>query len=101
MTRLDDFLGPLHQGVWEVVVPKQEVTEPLDESWKKSEINVPSPEMVASYRKGQYHTHETKEEWKTHMDRYDPETSPGMHLVDDAPLVLMLWGKRGVPPIGW
>jgi uncharacterized membrane protein HdeD (DUF308 family) len=92
MPKLDDFLGPLHEGVWEVVVSKQDVTEPLDDGWKKSEINVPSPEMVASYRKGQYHTHETKEEWKTHMDRYDPETNPGMHLVDDAPLVLMLWG---------
>ncbi len=92
MTKLDDFLGPLHQGVWEVVVSKSDVTEPLDEGWKKSEINVPSPEMIASYRKGQYHTHETKEEYKTHMDRYDPEKSPGLHLIDDAPLVLMLWG---------
>jgi uncharacterized membrane protein HdeD (DUF308 family) len=92
MTKLDDFLGPLHQGVWEVVVSKSDVTEPLDAGWKKSEINVPSPEMIASYRKGQYHVHETKEEYKTHMDRYDPEKSPGLHLVDDAPLVLMLWG---------
>jgi uncharacterized membrane protein HdeD (DUF308 family) len=92
MTKLDDFLGPLHQGVWEVVVSKSEVTEPLDEGWKKSEINIPSPEMIASYRKGQYHTHETKEEYKTHMDRYDPEKSPGLHLIDDAPMVLMIWG---------
>lgn len=92
MTRLDDFLDPLHQGVWEVVVSKTDVTEPLDEGWKKSEINIPSPEMVASYRKGQYHVHETKTEFKTHMDRYDPEKSPGLHLVDDAPLVLMIWG---------
>jgi hypothetical protein len=64
MTRLDDFLGPLHEGVWEVVVPKDTVTEPPDTGWKKSGINVPSPGTLASYRKGRYHVHETKTEWR-------------------------------------
>ena len=92
MPRLDDFLQPLHQGVWEVSVPKEEVTEPLDEGWKKSEINLPSPGVLASYRKGQYHVHETEDEWKVHVDRYDPEEHPFLHLADDAPLVFMISG---------
>lgn len=90
MTRLDDFLGPLHEGVWEVVVPKDAVTEPLDTGWKKSGINVPSPGTIASYRKARYHVHETKTEWRVHLDRYDPKANPLLHLVDDAPLILMI-----------
>ena len=90
MTRLDDFLGPLHEGVWEVVVPKDRVTEPLDTGWKKSGINVPSPGTMASYRKARYHVHETKTEWRVHLDRYDPRANPLLHLVDDAPLILMI-----------
>lgn len=92
MSRLDDFLGPLDEGVWEVVVDKDEVTEPLDEGWEKSKINLPSPGTIASYRKGHYHVHETKREWKVHKDRYDPDDHPALHLIDDAPLVFMLAG---------
>ncbi|MCE5299117.1 MAG: DUF308 domain-containing protein [Methanoregulaceae archaeon] len=91
MAKLDDFLGPLHQGVWEVIVPRAEVTEPPGPEWKISSLNVPSPETIASYRKGQYHAHETEQDYRIHMDRYDPEKNPIMHLVDDAPLVLMLY----------
>ncbi|MDD1708329.1 MAG: DUF308 domain-containing protein [Methanoregulaceae archaeon] len=91
MAKLEDFLGPLHQGVWEVIVPREEVPEPLGEGWKRSALNVPSPETIASYRNGQYHVHETEQEYRVHMDRYDPEKNPVMHLVDDAPLVLMLY----------
>jgi len=29
MSNLDEFLGPLHHGVWEVEIPKESVTEPL------------------------------------------------------------------------
>jgi hypothetical protein len=90
VTRLDDFLAPLHEGVWEVVVPKDTVTEPLDSGWKKSEINVPSPGTIASYRKARYHVHETKTGWRVHLDRYDPHANPLLHLVDDAPLILMI-----------
>jgi uncharacterized membrane protein HdeD (DUF308 family) len=90
MTRLDDFLAPLDHGVWEVTVPKNAVTEPLDAGWVKSPINVPSPATVASYRKGQYHAHEQEQEWKVHIDAYDPVHHPFMHLADDAPLVLMI-----------
>jgi uncharacterized membrane protein HdeD (DUF308 family) len=90
MTRLDDFLAPLDHGVWEVAVPKASVTEPLDAAWVKSAINVPSPGTIASYRKGQYHAHELELEWKVHIDAYDPENHPFMHLADDAPLVLMI-----------
>jgi uncharacterized membrane protein HdeD (DUF308 family) len=92
VTRLDDFLAPLHQGVWEVVVPKESVTEPLDAGWEKSAVNVPSPGTIASYRKGQYHVHETAGEWRVHLDRYDPSVHPLLHLVDDAPLLLMIGG---------
>jgi uncharacterized membrane protein HdeD (DUF308 family) len=92
VARLDDFLAPLHQGVWEVVVPKESVTEPLDPDWEKSSVNVPSPGTIASYRKGQYHVHETTEEWRVHLDRYDPKDHPLLHLVDDAPLLLMIGG---------
>lgn len=90
MTRLDDFLSPLHHGVWEVVVEKSSVTEPLDGGWKKSALNVPSPGTIASFRKGQYHVHETRTEWRVHLDRYDPKKHPLLHLADDAPLLLMI-----------
>ena len=36
--------------------------------------------------------HETATEWRVHLDRYDPKIHPIMHLVDDAPLVLMISG---------
>ena len=90
MTRLDDYLKPLDQGIWEVVIPKDTVTEPLDTGWKKSGINVPSPGTIASYRKGRFHVHEMRTEWRVHLDRYDPKEHPLLHLVDDAPLVLMI-----------
>ncbi len=90
MTGLDDFLEPLNRGVWEVIVPKETVTEPLDGGWKRSAINVPSPGTLASFRKGRYHVHETGTEWRVHLDRYDPHANPLLHLVDDAPLILMI-----------
>jgi uncharacterized membrane protein HdeD (DUF308 family) len=90
--KLDDFLDPLHHGVWEVEVPKEAVNEPLDEEWAKSSINLPTPGTIASYRKGQYHVHETATEWKVHLDRYDPKVHPIMHLIDDAPLVFLISG---------
>ena len=89
MSTLESFLDALHQGVFQVVVPKSAV-ERLGPDWKRSAINVPSPDTIASYRKGQYHAHETESEYRVHMDRYDPEKNPIMHLVDDAPLALML-----------
>lgn len=90
MSKLDDFLEPLHNGVREVTIPKTEVTEPLGPEWIRSAINVPSAGTVASYRKGRYHVHETATEWKVHLDRYDPKARPVMHLVDDAPLIFMI-----------
>lgn len=90
MPQLEDFLGPLDDGVWEVSVTKESVTESLGPSWKRSELNVPSPGTLASFRKGRYHVHETENEWKVHLDRYDPEEHPVMHLLDDAPLLLMI-----------
>ncbi|MDD3069961.1 MAG: hypothetical protein PHX88_02040 [Methanoculleus horonobensis] len=90
MSTLESYLDALHQGVFQVVVPKALVTEPLEPAWKRSAINVPSPETIASYRRGQYHAHETASEFHVHMDRYDPEKNPIMHLIDDAPLVLMI-----------
>jgi uncharacterized membrane protein HdeD (DUF308 family) len=92
MTKLDDFLDPLFSGTREVEIPKSQVTEPLDELWKGSKINIPSPNMIASYRKGRLHIHEYGNEYRVHLDKYDPEKHPAMHLVDDAPLVLMIWG---------
>ena len=90
MAKLDEFLEPLHQGVLEVPVPKEAVTEPLDSGWVKSAINIPTPGTIASYRKGQYHVHETATEWKVHLDKYDPKKHPVMHLVDDAPFIMMI-----------
>ena len=90
LTKLDDHLQPLQHGVWEVGVPKEAVTEPLDAGWKRSEINVPSPGTIASYRKARFHAHETKKEWRVHLDRYDPAVHPLLHLADDAPLALMI-----------
>lgn len=92
MSKLEDFLTPLHQGVWEVIVLKEDVTEPLGESWVKSGFNLPSPGTIASYRKGNYHCHETATDYRVHMDVYDPAKNPAMHLVDDAPLLLMIGG---------
>ncbi len=91
MSTLESFLDALRQGVFQVVVPKALVTEPLEPDWKRSAINVPSPETIASYRRGQYHAHETGSEYRVHMDRYDPGKNPLMHLIDDAPLVLMVY----------
>jgi uncharacterized membrane protein HdeD (DUF308 family) len=90
VTTLDEFLGPLHDGVWEVIVPKESVTEPLDSGWVKSPINVPTPGTIASYRKGQHHVHEQQTEWHVHLDNHDPKVHPYLHLVDDAPLLLMI-----------
>ena len=90
MTKIEDYLEPLHNGVWEVEIPKEDVTEPLSDDWKKSPINVPTPGTIASYRNGQYHVHETKTEWMVHLDRYDPKLHPVLHLMDDAPLFLMI-----------
>lgn len=90
MTGLDDFLEPLRRGVWEVTVSKESFAGPPDAGWKASAINVPSPGTIASYRKGQYHAHETRTEWRVHLDRYDPKVHPLLHLADDAPLVLMI-----------
>jgi uncharacterized membrane protein HdeD (DUF308 family) len=90
MVRLDDFLEPLHQGVLEVSVSKEAVTEPLDEGWVRSAMEIPTPGTLAGYRKGQYHVHETATEWKVHLDRYDPKEHPVMHLVDDAPFIQMV-----------
>ena len=71
-------------------MPKGSFTEPLDSGWVKSPINVPSPGTLASYRKGQYHAHEQQTEWHVHLDNYDPKVHPYLHLVDDAPLLLMI-----------
>ena len=91
MAPLIDFLDPLHRGIWEVIVPKDAVTEPLEPAWVRSPINVPSPKTIASYRSGQYHAHETAVDYRVHLDRYDPARNPIMHLVDDAPLLLMIY----------
>jgi hypothetical protein len=91
MTKIDDYLDQLHHGVWEVVIPKEDVTDPLSDEWKRSPINIPTPGTIASYRKGQYHVHETKNEWRVHLDRYDPKVHPTLHLIDDAPLFLMIF----------
>jgi uncharacterized membrane protein HdeD (DUF308 family) len=87
---LDEFLEPLLHGIWEIEVPKDSVTEPLDPGWEVSRINVPSPRTIASYRKGQFHAHETKTEWRVHLDNHDPKRHPLLHLIDDAPLLLMI-----------
>ena len=95
MSSLDEFLGPLHHGVWEVEIPKASVTEPLDPGWEVSRINIPSPGTIASYRKGQYHVHETDTEWRVHLDNHDPKRHPILHLIDDAPLLLMIGDTFG------
>lgn len=92
VSELDDFLEPLHQGVWEVAVPKESVAGSPGSGWARSAINLPTPGTIASYRKGQYHVHETATEWRVHLDRYDPKVHPLLHLVDDAPLVFMISG---------
>ncbi|NYT07354.1 MAG: hypothetical protein GKC05_03760 [Methanomicrobiales archaeon] len=90
MSLIDEFLEPLAHGVWEVIVPKQSVPGPLDPEWQISGINIPSPGTIASFRKGRYHAHETKTEWRVHLDNHDPKNHPILHLIDDAPLLLMI-----------
>jgi len=90
MSDIYEYLSALHQGIWEVVIPKELLTVPLGPEWKFSPINVPSQDTIASYRNGQYHLHETKTEYRVHLDRYDPDKNPILHLIDDAPLVLMI-----------
>lgn len=72
------------------MIPKETVTDSLSDEWKRSPINIPSPGTIASFRNGQYHVHETKTEWRVHLDRYDPSVHPVLHLIDDAPLFLMI-----------
>ncbi len=95
MSSLDEFLGPLHHGVWEVEIPIESVTEPLDQGWEVSRINIPSPGTIASYRKGKYHVHETATQWRVHLDNHDPKHHPILHLIDDAPLLLMIGDTFG------
>ena len=95
MPKLDDFLDPLFSGTREVEVPKSQVDEPLDPEWKLSKINIPSPKMISSYRKGRFHVHVYEDEFRVHLDKYDPDKHPGLHLIDDAPLILMIWGTLG------
>ncbi len=95
MPKLDDFLDPLFSGIREVEVLKSQVDEPLDPDWKLSKINIPSPKMISSYRKGRLHAHVYEDEYRVHLDRYDPDKHPGLHLIDDAPLILMIWGTLG------
>lgn len=95
MSSLDEFLGPLHHGVWEVEIPIESVTEPLDQGWEVSRINLPSPGTIASYRKGKYHVHETATQWRVHLDNHDPKHHPILHLIDDAPLLLMIGDTFG------
>ncbi len=90
MSEIDEFLEPLSYGVWEVIVPKLSVPGPLDPGWEKSGLNIPSPGTIASFRKGRYHAHETKTEWRVHLDNHDPKNHPLLHLIDDAPLLLMI-----------
>jgi len=90
MALIEDYLQPLHEGVWEVSIPKEQVSHPPGPEWQTSQINVPTPGTIASFRKGQYHLHETKTEYKIHLDRYDPKVHPFLHLIDDAPLLLMI-----------
>ncbi len=90
MPSIDSYLSPLHQGIWEVIIPRDQVSEPLDNEWILSKINVPTPGCIASYRKGKYHLHETRDAWRVHLDRYDPSVHPILHLIDDAPLLLMI-----------
>ena len=90
MPDIYEYLSALHQGIWEVVIPKNLLTEPLGPEWKFSAINVPTHGTIANYRNGQYHLRETKDEYKVHLDRYDPEKNPFLHLIDDAPLILMI-----------
>jgi hypothetical protein len=90
MTSIEDFLQPLREGVWEVIIQKDQVEDPLGPDWIVSLINIPTPGTIASYRKGKYHLHETKKAYKVHLDRYDPKKHPIFHLIDDAPLLLMI-----------
>jgi hypothetical protein len=90
MTSIEDFLQPLHEGIWEVKIQKDQVSKPLGSDWVTSPVNIPTPGTIASYRNGQYHLHETSTEFRVHLDRYDPVHHPIMHLVDDAPLLLMI-----------
>jgi uncharacterized membrane protein HdeD (DUF308 family) len=90
MPSIEDYLQPLHEGIWEVMIPRSQVTEPLGEGWVPSQINIPTPGTIASYRKGQYHMHVTRTDLRVHLDRYDPKIHPMLHLIDDAPLLLMI-----------
>ena len=70
MAVIEDFLQPLHEGIWEVTIPRTLVTEPFGSGWVRSRINIPTPGTIDSYRNGQYHLHETSTEFRVHLDRY-------------------------------
>lgn len=90
MSEIDEFLEPLAHGIWEIIVPKFLVPGPLGPEWQLSELNIPSPGTIASYRKGRYHAHEKETEWHVHIDNHDPKQHPLLHLIDDAPFLLMI-----------
>ena len=91
MSDIYDYLSALHQGTWEVIIPKEDLAVPLGPEWKRSPINVPTPGTIASFRNGQYHLHETADSYRINLDRFDPDKNPFLHLIVVAPLVLMIY----------
>ena len=50
------------------------------------------PEPLPVTGKGTTTCMKRRTEWRVHWDRYDPKEKPLLHLLDDAPLLLMLSG---------
>jgi uncharacterized membrane protein HdeD (DUF308 family) len=90
MPSIEDFTGPLFQGVREVMIPKDKVTS-LSTGWYSSKYNIPHKGSKGAWRFGRLHAHDMGDHWAVHLDRIDPQTHSMGHLIADAPLLLFIW----------
>jgi uncharacterized membrane protein HdeD (DUF308 family) len=86
---LDDLVAGLWKGEKKIEVPKSKITEPL-QGWKSSKYALPEPGSKGSMRKGRLHAHDHGDSYEVHLDHYDPDTNPVLHLVVDAPVLIFL-----------
>lgn len=90
MPSIEDFTGPLFQGVREVMIPKDQITA-LSPGWYSSKYNIPHKGSKGAWRFGRLHAHDMGDHWAVHLDRVDPQTHSMGHLIADAPLLLFIW----------
>jgi hypothetical protein len=59
------------------------------EGFEPTLLGEPKAGLPAQLRKGNFHAHDYGEYCDVHRDRWNPETHPVEHLIDDAPHILI------------